>query len=81
MKISKCNGCGKVLDKKQEVVYSICDITKHVPGSMTSRLVFSHSEGSLSTQKVEESWIEYVDIDMCETCWNGESFKKYISEE
>ena len=81
MKISKCNGCGKVLDKKIEVVYTICEISKHIPGNMTTRLIFSRSEGSLSTQNVEESWLEYADIDLCEECWNQENFKKYVSEE
>ena len=79
MRIDKCDGCNKLLDRKTDAFYSICEITKHIPDSHYSRMVITkHGESNEDINQITESWVNYLDIDLCEACWEKESIKRFV---
>jgi hypothetical protein len=71
VKIQKCNGCGRILDAEKDDYYSVGELSKHVHGSKMTRMSLSVNDAGEPTNKTEEidSWLQYQDIDLCETCW------------
>jgi len=80
MNIKKCNTCGKILDRNVDIIYTIGEISKHLPKSLFTRLVISKSENTENINQIQESWVDYSDIDLCEGCWEKSDFIKYTTQ-
>lgn len=82
MNIKRCNFCNKILDKKVESYYTIGEISKHVLQSRCSRVIFSkQGENSEDINQIQESWVDYSDLDFCEPCWQKNKFKQFFNNE
>ena len=79
MKIEICNSCGHIFDRKTDVIYSICEITKHIPNSSYSRLVITKGNESENTNEITESWVNYLDLDFCESCMEISHIKQFLN--
>lgn len=76
MNIKKCNGCKKLLEN--EPYYTIGEIAHTVPGTSYVRMVLRTDKHSKVKEKREESWVDYSDLDFCESCWKKHDFNKWV---
>jgi len=80
MNIKKCDGCGKLINRKTDQYYDINGISFNNPGDRVIKLVTNHSEDSKEERKAIQSWTEYMDLDFCVECFEKLGFKKYCKE-
>lgn len=80
MRIQRCDGCGKILNKQMDKFYSIPDISFHSPGDESIRLILDKQgdNNKVETHKNLESWTNYCDLDFCEACFDKLRIKKFI---
>ena len=76
MIIKKCNGCKKLLEK--EPYYTIGEIAYTTPKSSYIRMILRTDKHSKVKEKRKESWVDYSDLDFCESCWEKHGFKKWV---
>ncbi len=74
MRIQKCDFCEKVLNQKMDSYYSIQSISFHNPTDKTVSVVLDNEK----EHKNLESWVNYCDLDFCETCFYKLKIKKFI---
>lgn len=81
MNIKRCDECNKIIDTKVEPYYSIGSMDYHNPKDTFIRLVTTHSAETVSENQTVNSWVEYMDLDFCVTCFEKLGFKRYCKEE
>ena len=62
-----CDICTRHIDPATEVYYSVGDVSKHVPKSLATRVMFQHQGTEIAA--TTESWSSYEDIDICVDCF------------
>ena len=78
MRIRKCNGCGKILDKN-DAFFSLDDITFHrAKGDKDNVRIYFSDELKEKGYDLEESWCSYTDIDFCPECFNKEGLDRFL---
>lgn len=65
MDIVKCDGCGKVLEPKTDIYYSVKELCRHQPKS-NYRVIFHEGERKLTAE--DTGWVDYRDLDYCVAC-------------
>ena len=79
MDIVKCDGCGKVLEPKTDIYYSVKELCRHQPKS-NYRVIFHEGERKLTAEDTGNvtlsepvgwttvGWVDYRDLDYCVAC-------------
>lgn len=81
MNIHKCDRCGKILEPKKTTYYSVQEISCRIPGHPYVRVHTSHGESSEYQAKTKESWVDYCDLDFCESCFKKESIYDFVKQQ